>query len=69
MMLPEGFSVRFADTVDCLDKVTTEASDVLAALGIPDPARPYRVRHVGGWATDDFKTGPGSRRPGRWAAP
>jgi hypothetical protein len=62
MMPPEGFSVRFADTVDCLDKVTTEASDALAALGIPDPARPYRVRHVGDWATDDFKTGPAQQK-------
>ncbi len=62
MMPPEGFSVRFADTLDCLDKVMIEASDAVVALGIPDPGRPYRVRQIGGWATDDFKTGPAQQK-------
>ena len=35
---PRGFAVRFADTVDCLDRVVSETSDALVALGIPDPA-------------------------------
>jgi hypothetical protein len=53
---------RYADTVNCVDRVMTEASDVATALGIPDPNRPYRVRTVGGWKTDDFKTEPSQKK-------
>jgi hypothetical protein len=49
---------RFDDTVDCLDRVMTEASDVAIGLGVGDPAQSYRVRRIGGWTNDTFRTGP-----------
>jgi hypothetical protein len=51
-------ATRFADTVNCLERVMTEASDWATKLGVADPDRPYRVRRIGDWTTDDFSAGP-----------
>ena len=55
---PQFLPCRFVDTVDCLDRVMTEASDAAASLGLSDPARSYRVRRIGQWANDTFQSGP-----------
>jgi hypothetical protein len=55
---PQFLPCRFDDTVDCLDRVMTEASDAAIGLGIGDPARSYRVRRIGQWENDTFRTGP-----------
>jgi hypothetical protein len=40
-MSSTGLGGRFDDTVHCLDKVVTDASNALAALGIPNPEHPH----------------------------
>ncbi len=55
---PQFLPCRFDDTVDCLDRVMTEASDTATGLGVPDPAQPYRVRRIGQWTNGTFQSGP-----------
>jgi hypothetical protein len=54
MAKPPG---RFTDTVSCVEEALTQASDIAVGLGVKDPGRPYRPHKIGGWTTDDFKTG------------
>ncbi len=62
LMPPRGYAVRFADTVDCLDRVVSEASDALVALDVPDPRHRFRVHRIGEWTAGDFQTGPWTRK-------
>lgn len=55
---PQHLTCRFVDTVDCLDRVMTEAGDAAPRLGIPDPGHSYRVRRIGQWTNDTFRSGP-----------
>jgi len=55
---PQRLTCRFVDAVDCLDQVMTEASDAAIRLGIPDPGSSYRVRRIGQWTNDTFRSGP-----------
>jgi hypothetical protein len=53
---------RFSDTVNCAEDVVSQASDIVTNFGVKDPNRPYRTRKIGGWTTDDFKTGQSQKK-------
>ena len=57
-----GSASRLADTLECLERIAAEASDVAQGLGINDPGRPYRARLIGGWTTEDFKAGAAQKK-------
>lgn len=63
---PRGFTSRFADTLQCLDRVVGEASDEAVKLGIPDAGRAFRIRTIGEWKINDFGSGLSQRKT--WAA-
>lgn len=48
---------RYGDTVSCVERAMADIGDAAEALGIRDPNRPYRLRKIGEWKTEDFDSG------------
>lgn len=48
---------RYGDTVSCVERAMADIGDAAEAQGTRDPNRPYRLRKIGEWKTEDFDAG------------
>ncbi len=46
---------RFDDTLEVIQRTTSDVGDYLEQFGIPDPGKPYRINVIGAWTADDFE--------------
>ncbi len=46
---------RLDDTIEVIDRTAAEIGEALAAFGIEDPGKPYRLNAVGTWTASDFE--------------
>ncbi|MGD9496233.1 MAG: glycoside hydrolase family 20 zincin-like fold domain-containing protein [Armatimonadota bacterium] len=56
----EGWTgaARLDDTIEAIDRTVADIGVALAAFGVEDPGRPYRLNTIGTWTSSDFEPEP-----------